>query len=239
MQCPNCGYNNPEGRRYCEECGEKLLHIESAKARARRRSQREAARYRRDAERKGLDAEEAERRFRRGRRRTRPWMAIPLIAALVALVVILVLVASGGKSAPEQAVLDFYRSIKDRDMLTYLKHTNIDLYKMAINGEYEPDPYTEGLADYNTYIIEELETRLIKDEGDYAEVEVIGGFFEGINDDGSTSGGVDFSEHPRSTPLVKIEDTWILSEYYQMKLPYPLPEVETEIPEFPEVEEPS
>jgi predicted nucleic acid-binding Zn ribbon protein len=239
LQCPNCGSENPEGRRYCEECGEKLVNIESAKERARRRSRREAARYRIDAEKKGLDADEAERRMRRSRRRSRPWMGVVLAVALLILIMVIILIASGGKSEPEKAVLEFYDALRNKDLLKYLKHTNIELYKMAINNEYEPDPYSEGLMDYDSYVIEDLGTRLVKEDGDYAEVEVVAGFFEGVKDDGSRTGGVDFSQYPRLTPLVKIDDTWILSEYYQMKLPYPLPEVESEETEFPEVEEPS
>ena len=82
MRCPDCGYDNPEGRRYCEECGQKLASVEAEKARARRRTQREAARYRRDAEKEGLDAEEAERRRRRSRRRTSPWIGLLLLAVI-------------------------------------------------------------------------------------------------------------------------------------------------------------
>jgi len=236
VQCPNCGYKNPEGRRYCEECGEKIVHVESAKERARRRSRREAARYRLEAEKRGLDIEEAERRLRRRRRRTRPWMGVALAIALVILVIVIIVAASGGKSGPEKAVLDFYRALKEKDLLTYLKHTNIELYKMATSGEYEPDPYAEGLMDYDSYVVDNLKTKLVKEEGDYAEVELVGGFFEGIKDDGSRTGGVDFSQYPRTTSLVKIDGVWILNEYYQMKLPYPLPEVGPELPEFPEVE---
>ena len=237
MRCPNCGYENPEGRRYCEECGEKVVDIEALRARTRRRSQREAARYRREAEREGLDAEEAERRRRRSRRRTSPWMGALLLVAIVVLVVV-VIVASGGESGPEKAVQAFYNAIKDKDVLTYLKHTNPDLYKMAKRGEYQPDPYAEGI-DYDSYLLEGLKTRLVKEEGDYAEVEVTGGRFEGFYNDGSGSGGVNFAQHPRTLTLVRIEDTWIVNDCNLMKLPYPLPEIVEEQPEFPEVEEPS
>jgi len=237
LRCPNCGYENQEGRRYCSECGEKIADIEARRARARRKSQREAARSRIEAEKKGLDKEEAERRMRRARRRNSPWMGATLAAVLlIALIVILIVLLSGGKSGPEKAVDAFYKAIAQKDIMTYLKHTEPQLYKMAQNGEYQPDPNQEGLT-YETYRLEGLETRLLKEEGDYAEVEVIAGYFEGMYNDGSGSGGVDFSQHPRLVILDRIEGTWIVRDYNSMKLPYPLPEIMEEEPEFPEVEE--
>ncbi len=238
MRCPNCGHENLEGRRYCEDCGEKLSDLEALKARTRRRSQREAAIHRREAQREGLDAEEAERRQRRSRRRTSPWIGLLLLIALVVIIVIIILLVSAGESAPEKAVKDFYNAIKNKDVLTYLQHTELELYKMAKRGEYQPDPYTEGI-EYDSYILDGLTTRLIKEEGDYAEVEVNGGYFEGLYNDGSTSGGIDFSQYPRTVKLVKVEDTWIVQDYQIMKLPYLFAEIGPEQPEFPEVEEPS
>jgi hypothetical protein len=236
LQCPNCGYKNPEGRRHCEECGERLVHAESAKARARERSRREAARYRLDAEKKGLDAEEAERRRRRTRRRTRPWMGILLIAGLIVLIVVIIVLASGGVSAPQQAVLDFYNAIKNKDVMSYLEHTDLELYKMAKRGEYQPDPYALGLEDFYAYRVDGLKTQLLKEEGDYAEVEVNSGTFEGYYDDGTGNGGVDFSKYPRTLAMIKVEGKWLVSDYNQARLPYPPAEIMQEGPEFPEAE---
>ncbi len=236
MRCPDCGYENPEGRRYCEECGQKLAGVEAEKARARRRTQREAARYRRDAAREGLDAEEAERRRRRSRRRTSPWIGLLLLAVIVAVVIILIIVLSSGESAPEKAVKEFYGAIADKDVETYLKHTELELYKQVKNGEIELTPYEVGI-DYENYVLEGLETRLVKEEGDYAEVEVVGGYFEGFFSDGSGSGGIDFAQYPRLIKLTRIEDTWIVQEYGSMSRPHPLPEFVDGEPEFPEVEE--
>lgn len=242
MRCPNCGYENPEGRRYCEECGEKIARIEAEKARARRKALREAARLRLELEKEGLDREEVERRLRRtlrSKRALRLSLAFTAGAALlILLIVILVLVLTGGESAPEKAVKSFFQSIKDKDVLTYLKHTEPDVYKMARSGEYQPDPYTEGI-DYDYYVLENLETRLVKEEGDYAEVEVIGGYFEGFYQDGVKSGGVDFSQHPRLVRLVNLEGTWVVQDYATVKLPYPVEEVDLTQPEFPEIEEES
>lgn len=236
MRCPNCGHDNPQGRRYCEECGEKLVDLEALKARQRRRSQREAAIYRREAQKEGLDVEEAERRRRRSRKRMSPWVALLILLVVVAVVVIIVLAVSGGESGPEKAVKEFYNAIRDKDVMTYLKHTEFEVYKMAERGEYQPDPYAEGI-EYDSYRLEGLTTRLIKEEGDYAEVEVIGGYFEGMYNDGSSSGGIDFSEHPRLVSLVKVEDTWIIQDYQIMKLPYLFAEITPEESEFPEVDE--
>lgn len=235
MRCPYCGYDNPEGRRYCEECGEKIARLEAERARARRKALREAARMRLELEKEGLEREEIERRLRRARRRTAPWMGILLLVGLVALVVILIVVLGGGPSAPEKAVMGFFQSIKDRDVLEYLKHTDLDLYKMAKRGEYQPDLYSVGI-DYDSYRLEGLKTRLVKEEGDYAEVEVVGGYFEGFYSQGESSGGVDFSQYPRLITLVKVEDTWLVNDYNLMKLPYPLPEILPGEEEFPEVE---
>ncbi len=238
LRCPNCGYDNPQGRRYCEGCGEKLTDLEALKARERRRSQREAAIYRREVQKEGLDIEEAERRRRRSRRRMSPWIALTILLVLVAVVAVVVIAVSGGESGPERAVKEFYNAIRDKDVMTFLKHTELELYKMAERGEYQPDPYTEGI-EYDSYRLEDLTTRLVKEEGDYAEVEVIGGYFEGMYSDGSSSGGIDFSEHPRLVSLVKVENTWIIQDYQIMKLPYLFAEIVPDQPEYPEVEEPS
>jgi hypothetical protein len=237
LQCPNCGHENPEGRRYCEECGERLIDIESLKARARRHSRREAARYRLDAEKKGLGAEEAERRRRRSQRRTSPWIGVLLLVVLVALIVVIILIATSGKSAPEKAVEDFYQALKNKDILTYLKYTEPSLYKMAVRKEYEPDPY--AFFDYDYYEVRGLKTELVKEEGDVAEVKLAGGTFKGYNEGGNEGNEVDFSQHPRNITLTRIEDTWTVQDYAMMKLPYPLPEIVPGGSEFPEVEEPS
>ncbi len=237
MRCPNCGHENPEGRRYCEGCGEKLIDIEALKARARRRSGREAALYRREALKEGLDTEEAERRRRRSRKQLKPWVGIALLLAVIAAVVlIIILVGGGGESGPEKAVREFFNAIKNRDATAYLKHTELELYKMAERGEYEPDPYTEGI-EYDTYVLEGLAMRLVREEGDYAEVEVVGGYFEGIFSDGAGTTGVDFARYPRLVRLVRIENVWMVQDYQMMKLPYPIAEVLPDEPEFPEAEE--
>jgi hypothetical protein len=237
LRCPNCDYENPEGRRFCEECGEKMVDLDALKAHARRRSRREAATYRRKAQKEGLDADEAERRRRRSRKRASPWLILLLLAVLAAIVVIIVLAAGGGESGPERAVKEFFNAIKEKDVMTDLKHTEFDLYKMANDGEYQPDPYTVGI-DYDSYRLEGLATRLVKEEGDYAEVEVIGGLFEGIYVDGSTSGVLDFSVYPRLVRLVRVEGIWIVQDYNMMKLPWPLGDIVPEQPEFPEADEP-
>ncbi len=239
MRCPNCGYQNPEGRRYCEECGEKIAGLEAAKARARRKSVRQAARLRLELEREGLERPEVERRLRRMRRRRASLGTGAVFLAVIAAVVVLVLVFtvfSHGESAPEKAVKDFYRAIKDKDVMAYLKLTEPEVYKLAASGEYEPDPYTEGI-DYDSYVVEDLKTRLVREEGDYAEVEVVGGYFEGFYRDGARSGGIDFSQHPRLIRLVRMEGEWVIQDYPTAKLPYLVEEVSPAEPEFPEMEE--
>jgi hypothetical protein len=236
LECPNCGYENPPGRRYCEECGEKLGDIEVVKARERRRSQREAARYRREAEKDGLGAEEAERRRRRSRRRTNPLIGLLVLIVVVAAIVVIIVIAVGsGLSGPEKSVVDFYNAIKNKDVMAYLKHIDTQLYKQAVQGDYQPDLYGVGI-DYDSYKLENLKTQLESQEGDSAKVKVIGGYFEGMYDDGGSSGGVDFSEYPREITLYKEEGQWMIDDYNLVKLPYPLPEVLPNAPEYPEAQ---
>ena len=239
MRCPNCGYQNPEGRRYCEECGERIAGLEAAKARARRKTVREAARLRLELEREGVDRAEVERRLRRIRSR-RPSLATGLVLIGVIVLVVLLFLAftviGGRESAPERAVKAFYQAIKDKDVMAYLKLTEPEVYKLAQKGEYEPDPYTEGI-DFDSYVVNDLKTRLVKEEGDYAEVEIVGGYFEGFYRDGARSGGVDFSQHHRLIRLVKVEGNWVIQDYPIAKLPYLVEEMPGEQSEFPEVEE--
>lgn len=238
MQCPNCGYENPEGRRYCEGCGDKLSGVEARRARARSKTQREAARMRREVEKGDLPPEVAERRIRRQRRVTKPWMGLVVLALVAAaLILLLVWLWPSGKSGPEKAVTAFFEAIRDKDVKQYYKYTEYGLYKMAEEGEVELDPYAAGLEDWDSYRLENLETRLVKEEGDYAEVEVTGGFFQGYNESGSESVGVDFSSDPRMINLVKVEGVWQIQDYNIVRQPYPSVEIYTEEPEFPEVEE--
>lgn len=237
MRCPSCGYENPEGRRYCEECGEKLIDLEALKARARRKALREAARIRREAEKRGLDRERAEKRLRRRRRFSKPWVGLAVLALVVLVAVLLSIALTREKvSAPEKAVREFFRSMADMDLMTYLKHTEPQLYKMALGKEYEPDRY--ALLDYDHYQVEDLRTELVSQEGDVAVVRVTGGVFRGRNELGDEESEVDFSQYPREMKLIKVEDTWVVADYGVMKLPYPLPEIMTEGEVPPDSQEP-
>jgi uncharacterized Zn finger protein (UPF0148 family) len=238
LRCPECGFENPEGRRYCEECGAKLTDLEALKARARRRSQREAAKYRREAERDGLDAEQAERRLRRSRRRTSPWVGLLVIVALIAIIVVIVILAtSGGESAPEKAVKDFYASLQQKDFNLFLKLTEPELYKMALQGEYTEEEHSYEYFHYDRYEVEGLQTELVMEQDNLAEVKIVGGTFSGWNDMGDITDSVDFSKQNRTISLVKIEDTWTIMDYNVVNQPTNLPEIIEEGPEFPEVEE--
>lgn len=242
MRCPNCGYDNPEGRRYCEECGDKLAGVEGVRARARKHSQRDAARYRLEAEKKGLGAEEAERIRRRSRRHTRPWVGLALLAVAIAaiVVVVIVLLASGGKSGPEKAVIAFFGALEKRDFLTYLKHTEPELYKMAQNGEFPEEEHAFETFYYDRYRLHGLETELLKEEGDLAEVVLTAGTFSGWKDMGNVTDEVDFSKNPRTIELVRVEGVWTIPFYNIANQPTNLPEVlPGDTSEYPEVEEPS
>ncbi len=224
MRCPNCGFDNPEGRRYCEDCGEKLMDLEALKARARRKALREAARIRREAERRGLDRKTAERRFRRRRRLANPWAGLAILAVAVLMAVFLGISLTRDRvSAPEKAVREFYRSLAELDLMTYLKHTEPQLYKMAQKGEYEPD--RSALLDYDSYQVENLRTELVREEGDVAVVRLTSGVFRGRNELGDEESEVDFSQFPREVKLIRVEGIWVVADYGMMKLPYPLPDI--------------
>lgn len=240
MICPNCEHDNPEGRRYCEECGEKLVDIAEMRERARRRSRREAARFRLEAEKKGLDAEEAERiQRRRARRRAPRWAGPVVLVGVVALVVAVVLVAvalSDRKSEPERAVLAFYQALANRDFEQYLKYTEPELYKMAKEGTYTKEDHDFEYFIYDRYEVEGLKTELVREEGDVAEVRLVGGILRGWKDMGNTTNVVDFSVTPRSIELVKLEGTWTIPYYMLASEPTNIDVIPTE-PEYPEVEE--
>ncbi len=242
MICPNCEHDNPEGRRYCEECGEKLADVAEMRARARRRSQREAARFRLEAEKKGLDAEAAERiKRRRARRRAPRWMGPAVAAAVVVAVVtaVAVLAVSGGKSEPEKAVDAFYDALEKRDFMKYLMYTEPELYKMAQNGEYPREEHEFEYFYYDRYDVEGLKTELVQEEGDVAKVRLVGGTFKGWKDQGNITNEVDFSANPRLIELAKVEGVWIIPYYKLASEPTNIPEIFPSEPEFPEVEQPA
>jgi hypothetical protein len=157
-----------------------------------------------------------------------------LAVIIVAIIITVVVMTSGGLSAPEQAVLDFYNAMKSKNVMAYLKRIDTGMYKDALAGTYQPDAYSIGI-EYDSYTVENLKTQLVSQSGDTAQVRVVSGTFEGFYDDGSNSGGVDFSRYPRDVTLKKDEGTWVVDNYNLVKLPYPLPEVTPDASEFPEV----
>jgi hypothetical protein len=236
MRCPNCGYDNPGGRRYCEECGEKITSAEQLREAARRKTAREAARLRLEAERKGVGAEILERRRRARRKTAKPWMGILLLALVVAGIVIgVIFTASGGESGPEKAVREFYESVTKRDVMGFLKLTDPEFYKLVKSGEI-PVPPPEEQFGYERYELRDLKLKLVEETGEIAQVEVVGGWFIGYYYGGGDTGGVDFSANPRTVNLVKNEGEWVIANYSLVMLPYQLPEINVELPEYPEVE---
>ncbi len=235
MRCPNCGYENPEGRRYCEECGEKIATAVHMREASRRKTMREAARQRRMAEQKGVDVKVLERRARKAKRKTKPWMGVALLVLIVAGVVIgLVFAFSGGKSGPEESVMRFFEALNKRDVMGFLRCTEPELYKAVRSGAVQL-PAPEETFGYDRYEAKAVVTRLNSLQEDRAEVEIIGGKFIGYYKDGGDSGGVDFSTYPRKIHLIKLENQWIILDYSLAMQPFPLPEIEEEGSEFPEV----
>lgn len=240
MICHNCGAENPEGRRYCEECNERLAEVEHERKVSKRRTSREAARIRREAETRGMDAEVLERRRRGAARKTKPWMGLALLGA-IALVVILVvaLTSSSSMSAPERTVHDFFGSIKNHDVMGFLKNTTeAGTYEQAKKGEI-PVPEPTAYIPYDRYEVRDLQTELTSENADRAEVRIIGGWFQGFwkDDIAPASTGVDFAQYPRLVVLEKRNGVWVIANYPDVMLPMPMPENMGGEEEYPELDD--
>ncbi len=240
MICHNCGADNPDGRRYCEECNEKLAAVEHERKVSSRRTSREAARIRREAETMGLDAEVLERRRRGASRKTKPWMGLALLGVM-ALVIILVvmLTSSSSMSAPEQTVHDFFGAIKNQDVMSFLENTTeAGTYEQVKKGEM-PVPEPQTYIPFDRYDVRDIKTELVSENADRAEVRIVGGWFQGFwkDDLAAPSTGVDFAQFPRRVILVKYNDTWVIDNYSEVMLPAPMPESSGGESEYPEVED--
>jgi uncharacterized membrane protein YvbJ len=237
--CPNCGIENPEGRRFCEECGEKMTEAVHEREVSRRKTSREAARIRREAEAKGLDAETLERRRRGRTRKTKPWMGLVLLAAVILIVIVVVIFAtSSSMSAPEKVTHDFFNAIKNKNVMNFLKTTTeVGTYEQVKKGEI-PAPEAQTYIGYDRYDVKDLKTVLVSQKDDRAEVRIVGGWFQGFWADNlmAPSTGVDFAQYPRIVKLVKYGDSWVIENYSEVMVPAPLPETSSEENEFPELE---
>lgn len=238
MICPNCGVENPEGRRFCEECGEKMTKAMHEREVSRRKTTREAARVRRDAEAMGMDAETLERRRRSRARKTKPWMGLVLLAAIVLIVVLVVVFAtSTSLSAPEKAVHDFFGALKKNDFVGVLKNIDVETYEQIKKGALPTSDAQAYIGGYDRYEVKDLKTELVSQTGDQAVVRVTGGWFQGFwNDSMPPSIGVDFAKYPRSIQLQKIDNRWVIQNYPEAMSPAPLPESSGGESEFPETE---
>ena len=239
MICHNCGHENPEGRRYCEECNEKLAKVEHEREVSKRRTDREAARIRRDAEAMGVDAEVLERRRRVRSRWNTPWVGLVLLGVLAAVIVVLVVLAtSESLSAPEKTVHDFFNSIKNKDVMAFLKNTTeVGTYESVKKGE-TPQPEVDTYIAFDRYDVKDIQTELVSEQGEQAEVRLVGGWFQGFwADDMPPSTGVDFAQYPRLVKLEKINGQWVITNYSEVMLPAPMGEGASEESEYPELEE--
>lgn len=239
MICPNCGVDNPEGRRFCEECGEKMTKAIHEREVSRRKTTREAARVRREAEAKGLDAETLERRRRGRARKTKPWMGLVLLGAIVLIVVLIVVFAtSSSLSAPEKAVHDFFNALKKNDFVGALKNTiEVGTYDQIKKGELPTSEAQSYIGGFDRYEVKDIKTELVSQTGDQAVVRITGGFLQGFwNDTMAPSIGVDFAKYPRLITLEKIENRWVIQDYPEAMSPAPLPESSGGENEFPETE---
>ncbi len=238
MICPNCGYENPEGRRFCEECGEKIAELVHERAISKRRTAREAARLRREAEKRGIEAERLERR--RTARRTTPLMGLALLGVLALLAVVLAVVLSGGDSlsAPEKAVHDFFGAMEKRDIMAYLKLTDLGYYRAIRAGEAE-EPPAQAYMNYDLYEVRGIRTTLLEQQEDTARVRIVGGFLRGFwrDDIMPPSPGIDFGTNNRTVDLFRAEGEWQIKDPVKTGYPDVYPEDAGGGSEFPEVEE--
>ncbi len=226
MLCHNCGAENPQGRRFCEECGERLATVEHRREKDRTKARRAAAKARMESE--GLTPAERRRQELRARRpsvKIKPRRALAMLAAVILiaiLIVVLVLAFSGSASAPAKAVQGFLNSLEKRDVVAYVRYTDPVIYaEVQKQGlQLNPDDYFPPY----TYHISGLKLQTANSAADTAVVNITGGVMEAnmVGTAFSTQ-TLDFAQHPRVAQLAKVDGTWIITNYAELQLPYELP----------------
>lgn len=226
MLCHNCGADNPRGRRFCEECGERLAAIEHRREKERTRARRAAGRARLEDE--GLTPAERRRRDVRARKPTlklkpvRALAALAVVVGVAILVVVLVLALSGGASAPVKAVQGFLDSLQNRDLAAYLQYTDPVTYAEVKKQGLTLDP---GQYFIYTYRISGIKLETVSSTADTAVVKITGGVMEAnLSNSAFSTQTLDFSKHPRTVQLAKLEGGWVITNYQDVQLPYEVPE---------------
>ncbi|MHB8780977.1 MAG: zinc ribbon domain-containing protein [Candidatus Geothermincolia bacterium] len=223
MRCPNCRADNPEGRRFCEECGERLTAAEHRREQAKDRAQRHAARARRAAE----DMSPAEQRrqalrARTGRRQPPRYLVFLLLLLIIAgAVTAFVLLRSPGAGAEERTVRSLMQALEERDVLGFLKYSDPVVYELL---RQEPQQEPDDFFSYDFYRFTDIrvEVGAVTADGTSCEVKLVGGTLE-AGWEGLSSETVDFGRYPRVLDLVKQGDTWYVSNAAQLQLPYDVP----------------
>jgi len=227
MLCHNCGADNPQGRRFCEECGERLATIEHRREKDRTRARRAAAKSRLEDE--GLTPAEKRRKDMRARKSTlklkpgRALAALAVIIVVAVLVVVLVLAFTGSASAPAKAVQGFLDSLQKKDLAAYLQYTDPVTYAEVKKQGLTLNPNDYFI--YTNYRISGIKLETVNSTADTAVVKITGGVME-ADLTSSTFGTqtLDFSKHPRTVQLAKVEGSWVITNYQDVQLPYELPE---------------
>ncbi len=227
MLCHNCGAENPPGRRFCEECGERLSTLEHQRERDRTRARRAAARARIESE--GMTPAERRRyelRTRKSALKVRPGRALgalAVIGVLVALIVVVVLAITGGANAPEKTVTAFLDSLQDRNIMAYLEYTEPVIYAEMKKQGITPNP--DDYFPTYSYRISGIKLETVNSTADAAEVKIVGGIMEAhMSNTAFSTQTLDFSKHPRTVQLTKLEGGWVITNYQEVQLPYELPE---------------
>ncbi len=226
MLCHNCGAENPPGRRFCEECGERLSTVEHRREKDRTRARRAAAKARIEDE--GMTPAERRRRDLRTRKSSlkikpgRALLALGIVAIVAILIVVLVLAFAGSSSGPAKAVQAFLDSLQNRDMATYLQYTDPVTYEQVKKQGLTVDP-ANYLA-YSSYRVSGIKLETVSTTAEAAQVKIVAGVMQASLANSTFSPqSIDFSKYPRTAELTKVNGSWVITNYQDLQLPYEIP----------------
>ncbi len=226
MLCHNCGAENPQGRRFCEECGERLSTVEHRREKDRTRARRAAAKARIEDE--GLSPAEKRRRDvqrRKSSLKIKPGRALLVLGVVVivaVLIVVLVLAFAGSASAPEKAVQAFLGSLEKRDMATYLQYTDPVTYEQVKKQGLKVN--ADDYLIYASYQISGIKLQMVSNKADTAQVNIVAGVMQAqLANSTFSPQSIDFGKYPRTAELTKVNGSWIITNYQDVQLPYELP----------------
>lgn len=201
MQCPNCGAENLEERKYCEECGERIASIRKTRDREVSRVKKitESSEKRVEKRRSAL-----ERRNKMLKRRRRTLIAI---ICLLFLIIVLGALMCRGDSDPTETVEHFFDAANEMDAqrINYLT-MNPDMYEEDLRNDVLKPP--EAIFGDYTYRVEGIALERGEVSGDRAEIRIVGGIIHA--EMGDLENISDFSKTPVRVDLEKLKGRWII-----------------------------